>query len=171
MSATVYKIKRSFTIPLMAIVALLFILLVISLFGRQPWETAILALLFIISLAVGVESLRREIVLSDSGLILKKFFRRREFTWAEITNLATVAIKKKIYFLLTTTRGFYIFSNLLENHALLIRTLADKLGEEKVEAEVKNYLEHPVERISLIVMSWIAVLIIIAVIILKVFGS
>jgi len=36
-----------------------------------------------------------------------------------------------------------------------------------VEIEVKNYLDHPVERLSLIVMSWITVLIIIAVIILK----
>jgi hypothetical protein len=44
----------------------------------------------------------------------------------------------------------------------------DRLGEEKVEKEVKTYLAHPVERLSMIVMSWIAVLVLVALIILKV---
>ena len=56
---------------------------------------------------------------------------------------------------------------MFENHALLIRYLVDKLGEEKVEIEVTNYLDHPVERRSLILMCWFVVLIIIAFIILK----
>jgi hypothetical protein len=47
----------------------------------------------------------------------------------------------------------------------------NRLSEEKVEIEVKNYLNNPVERLSLIVMSWIAVLTIGAVIILKVAGT
>ena len=76
-------------------------------------------------------------------------------------------MRNKAYFLLTTTKGFYIFSNLLENHASLIRFLLDKLGQEKVEVEVTNYLEHPIERRSLIVMSWVAVIVISIIIILK----
>jgi DNA topoisomerase IA len=40
--------------------------------------------------------------------------------------------------------------------------------EDKVEEEVKTYLAHPVERLSMIVMSWIAVLVLVALIILKV---
>jgi hypothetical protein len=81
--------------------------------------------------------------------------------------LGVVELRNKAYFLLTTTKGFYFFSNILGNHSLLVQSLVDKLGAEKVEIEVKNYLGHPVERLSLIVTSWIAVLIIIAVIILK----
>ena len=96
-----------------------------------------------------------------------KFFRTKEFVWTEITHLDVVNLRNKVYFLLTTTKGFYFFSNLLENHALLIRSLVDKLGNERVETEVKNYLDHPVERRSLIVMCWFAVLFSTAFIILK----
>ena len=78
---------------------------------------------------------------------------------------------KKTYFLLTTTKGFYFFSNLFENHALLIRSIMDKLDDEKVEIEVRNYLDHPSERRSLIVICWLIVLIIIAFIVLKLLSA
>ncbi|MEQ8163350.1 MAG: hypothetical protein ABRQ34_07495, partial [Smithellaceae bacterium] len=92
----------------------------------------------------------------------------KEFGWQDITHLAVVVLKKKVYFLLTTTKGFYIFSNLFENHALLAGSLVDRLDEERVEVEVVRYLEQPLERLSMIVMSWIAAGIIIGVIILKI---
>jgi hypothetical protein len=167
----IYKIKRAFIIPLFTIVALLFLLFLISIFKGQMWENVILFLMFFITLLVGIEAFRREIIINDNDLTIKKFFRSKKFSWAEITQLAVVALKKKAYFLLTTTKGFYIFSNLFENHSLLINTLVNRLSEEKVEIEVKNYLNNPVERLSLIVMSWIAVLTIGAVIILKVAGT
>lgn len=170
MSENAYKTKRSFVIPLIAIVVLLFLLLLISLYNGRQWEIIILAVLFIVSLGWSVETAKREIVVTDQGLTLQRFFRRKDFVWAEITHLAVMVIKKNVYFLLTTTRGFYIFSNLLENHVLLIRSLMERLGEEKVEVEVKNYLDHPVERFSLIVMSWLAVGIIVGLILLKVSG-
>lgn len=170
MSENVYKIRRAFLVPLVAIVVLLFLLFWVSLFNGQCWEIIVIAILFFASGAAGVEMAKREIVVNDQGLKIKKAFRCKEFGWMEITHLAVVVLKKKAYFLLTTTRGFYILSNLLENHALLIRSLVDKLGEEKVEVEVINYLNKPLERLSLIVMSWIAVGIIIAVIISKLSG-
>jgi len=43
----------------------------------------------------------------------------------------------------------------------------DKLDIEKVEVEVRNYLENPVERRSLIVICWVSVVIIAAFIVLK----
>jgi len=131
------------------------------------WEKIVLAISFASTFLIAIEATRRKIVLSDEGLKIEKFFRTKEFVWTEITYLDLVHVNKKIYFLLTTTKGFYFFSNLLENHALLIRSLVDKLGDERVEPEVKNYLNHPAERLSLIVMCWIAVLISTVFIILK----
>lgn len=162
----IYKVKKSFLIPYIATIVLLFLLFLLSLFTGQTWEKIILAILFVSSLAVGIEASRREIIVTEDGLKIKKFFREKEFVWTEITHLGIVELQKKIYFLLTTTKGFYFFSNLVGNHALLICSLVDKLGDEKVEPEVINYLERPVERLSLIIMSWISVLVIIAIIIL-----
>lgn len=147
---------------------LLFLLFFISLINGQRWEIIAAAVLFLASLAVGMGMVKREIIVHDQGLKIKNFFRSKEFGWMEITHLAVVVLKKKVYFLLTTTKGFYIFSNLFENHALLVSSIMDRLDEEKVEVEVKKYLDHPLERLSLIVMSWVAVGIIIGVIILKI---
>jgi len=166
MLQNIFKIRRAFLIPFLAIIFLLFLLLLLSIFKGRMREGVILSVFFIAVLFIGIEMSRREIVLTEDSLIIKKFFRVKEFVWAEITHLGIVELRKKIYILLTTTKGFYFFSNLVEKHALLIRALVDKLGEEKVEPEVENYLKRPVERFSLIVMSWISVVVIIAIIIL-----
>lgn len=171
MNQNVYKIRKAFLIPLTVITVFLFCLFWLGLFKGQGWEIIIPAILFVISLAVAVETARREIIITDQGLKIKKFFRCKEFVWAEITHLAVVVIRKKVYFLLTTTKGFYIFSNLMENHALLIQSLVDNLGDDRVEIEIKKYLDNPVDRLSVIVMSWVAAGIIAAVIVLKLSGT
>ena len=167
MEQNIFKIKQAFLVPFNTIVVILFLLFLLSLFRGQMWEKIVLAGFFTSTLLIAIEATRREIVVTDEGLKIEKFFRTKEFVWTEITHLAVVDLRNKVYFLLTTTKGFYFFSNLLENHALLIRSLVDKLGNERVETEVKNYLDHPVERRSLIVMCWFAVLISTAFIILK----
>ena len=161
----VYKIQKAFIIPFLTVVVLLFVLMVLSLFGGESREKILLASLFIITAMISIEALEREVAVSENGLRIRKFFRTKKFTWVEITHLGVVIIRNKAYFLLTTTKGFYILSNLLENHTKLIQFLTEKLGDEKVEVEVKNYLEHPVRRTSLIVLTWVIVLIIAAIIV------
>jgi len=148
-------------------VVLLFVLLVLSLFGGESWERILLAGLFVITSVIAIETSEREFAVSEDGLRIRKFFRTKNFTWAEITHLGIVIMRSKAYFLLTTTKGFYVFSNLLQDHSLLIRGLMAKLADEKVEAEVKNYLEAPIERTSLIVLTWIALMIMAAIILTK----
>jgi hypothetical protein len=167
MEQSIFKIRRAFLVPFIAIVTLLCLLLLLSLFHGQTWEKIILAISFAGTVLVGIEAAKREITVYKDGLKIKKFFRVKDFTWPEITHFGVVDLNKKAYFLLTTTKGFYFFSNMYENHALLIRSIVDKLENEKVEVEVKNYLEHPLERRSLTVICWVTVLIVIAFIILK----
>lgn len=170
MNEKIYKIRKAFLIPLTGIVVLLFLLLLLSLSGsRQSWELVVLAILFLTSLSADLYLMKKELIVNDEGVKIKNIFRSKEFFWREITHLGIVVLKKKVYFLLTTTKGFYIFSNLLGNHVSLVRSLADKLDEEKVEEEVRKYLDNSVERLALIIASWIAVAIIIAVIVLKAF--
>ncbi len=153
--------------PFMIIIALLCLLFILSLFKGQIWEKIILAVSFAGTLLIGIEAAKRSIIVNADGLKINKFFRTKDFVWPEVTHLAVVNLRNKAYFLLTTTKGFYFFSNMFENHALLIRSIVDKLEDEKVEIEVRNYLEHPVERHSLIILCWVIVAIIIAFIILK----
>jgi len=163
----VYKIKKQFIVPFMIAVALLFVLWALSLLSGQTWEKIILAVLCVTTLVIAIESYEREVTACEDGLRIKKFFRIKNFTWTEITHLGIVIMRNKAYFLLTTTKGFYMFSNLIQDHTRLIRHLAEKLGDEKVEVEIKNYLENPIERTSLIVLTWIALMIIVAIILTK----
>jgi len=163
-----FKIIKAFLIPFFGIILLLFILLIISMLKGQFLEKAILLFSFIATLLIGIEAGKREITLTKDGLKLKKFFRVKTIAWSDITHLAIVELRKKVYFLVTTTKGFYFFSNMFENHALLIRSVADQLETEKVETEIRSYLDHPVERHSLVIICWLAVAIMIAFIFLKV---
>jgi len=151
----------------MIAVALLLVLWVLSLFSGQTWEKIILAFLCVTTMVIAIEAYERELTVSEDGLRIKKFFRIKNFTWAEITHLGVVIMRNKAYFLLTTTKGLYMFSNLLQDHTRLIRHLAEKLGDEKVEVEIKNYLGSPIERTSLIVLTWIALMMIVAIILTK----
>jgi hypothetical protein len=167
MEQNIFKIKRAFLVPFISIVVLLCLLFLLSLFKGNHWEKIVLAVSFAGTLIVGIEAVKREIIITNDGLKIKKFFRTKDFTWSEVTHLGIVNLNKKAYFLLSTTKGFYFFSNMFENHALLIHSIVDKLDAEKVEIEIKNYLEQPVEKRSLVVMCWLIVIIIIAFIILK----
>lgn len=166
----VFKVKKAFLAPFTIAVALLLVLLVISFFMGQLWEKIILAVICVVTVLIAVEAFEREFAVSEDTLRIRKFFREKKFAWYEITHLGIVILRKKAYFLLTTTRGFYIFSNLIEDHTRLLRHLAGKLADEKVEAELKDYLEHPVERTALIVWTWIVLVIIVAIILTKLLG-
>jgi hypothetical protein len=117
---------------------------------------------------VAVESYEKAFTLSENGFSIRKFFRTKDFTWEQITHLGVLAIGNKVYFPMTTTRGFYVLSNLVQNHPIMIRSLAKKLGDEKVEPEVISYLDHPIERTSWVILMWIAVIILVAIIMTKI---
>lgn len=163
----IYKIKKTFITPFLIAVALLLVLLIMSLINGAAWEKILVAALFVISLVVAVESSERKFTFSQDGLTLRKFFRTKKFTWAEITHLGVVVMRNKAYFLLTTTKGFYILSNMLQNHTQLVRSVAEKLGDEKVEPDIKNYLDNPIERMSTVVLMWVALVILVAILINK----
>lgn len=163
----IFKIKTAFMVPFIIAVVLLFVLLGLTPLSDWTWEKILLTTLSVIALAVAIEASEREIVVSENEFNIKKFFRSKSVTWAEITHLGVVVMNNKAYFLLTTTRGLFMFSNLLQDHTLLLQYLIVKLENEKVENEIKTYLEHPVERTSLIIITWVILIFIAAIIATK----
>ncbi|HOG12166.1 MAG: hypothetical protein PHW80_08130 [Smithellaceae bacterium] len=163
----VYKIRKAFRYPFVTLTVLLFVLFLTGLARGECWEKILTGALFAAALVVAVESSEREFGISENGLRIRKFFRTRHFTWAEITHLGTVILRSKAYFLLTTTKGFYLFSNLLQDHTRLLGQLAEKLEDERVETEIKNYIEAPKERTSLIVLTWVALVLLVAVVLTR----
>jgi len=162
-----FKIRRAFLIPLWAIIVLLFVLFILSIFKAQMWEIIVAGAIFVVLLLIGIEAAGRKIVVGEDRLFIKKFFRTKEFSWAQINHLGVVELGKKVYFLLSPSRGFHFFSNMIQGHAELVALLVQKIDEERVEQEVRDYLNRPVERLSVIVMTYVAVLILAAIVTLK----
>ncbi len=164
-----YKVRKHFLVPFCIDVALLFILLVISFLTESTQtERIVLALVFLPLLLILLESASRETTIAETGITIKKFMRTKKLTWEDITNLDTMSVRKKVYLLLTTTRGFYILANSHENFTSMVRDIVDGVGREKVEERVHGMIAHPVKRLSDIMSSWIAAFILVGALFLKI---
>ena len=172
MYRNIYKIRISFLIPFTADFILLFFLLLLSYYLRGPHlEKIALTVIFISVLCVFFESLSRKVLTGDQGIMIRKFLRNKELRWDDITHVGALILRKRVYLLLTTVKGFYILSNTYERFPTLVRDVADHLAEEKMEEEVRKQIEHPVKIISDVVMTWFTALILIGIITIKLYTS
>ncbi len=164
-----YRIAKPFRIAVAVDLALLAILMGLSIFFvGSSTERAALTVIFAILLLIGIEAFRRSVRVTGEGISLVKFFREKKLNWEDITYLGCVAVRKKIYFLLTTTKGFHIFSNAYERYPELVQNVIDRLGPDKVEKEVLAYVAEPLWNRSNLVSAWLAAAVLLGLIGLKI---
>ncbi len=169
-SERTFRIRSGFLIPLAADVFLLAFLLGLAFFGKsQPVERIVLTVVFIPLCLVFVELLMRQIELCESGIRIKRFVRKKELLWGDITEAGSVVLRNKVYIVLTTKKGFYVISNSYENFTLLIKYIVDHLDKEKVEEGVSNLVLYPVRKMADIVSAWIAAVILLIIVFTKLF--
>jgi len=170
MYQNIYRIKRSFVIPLSLVVFLFLVLLLLSLLLKgSPLEKKIFTIIFIPVLYVYVESLYRKVSSGEQGIMIRKVFRKKELRWEDITHVGALILRKRSYLLLTTVKGFYILSNAYENYSSLIGDIIIHLDKEKVEEEVRKQHEHPAKNISDIVMILFTIIVLLGIIASKLF--
>jgi len=166
-----YKIKKAFLIALSADVILLFLLLLLSLFLKgSAVEKVVLAVIFISVLLVFLEFMSRKVLTGDQGILIRKYLRERNLSWGDITQVGTVVMRKRVYLLLTTIKGFHILTNAYEEFPDLLQEIAGHVDREKVDDDVRNLLEHPIKKISDTVSAWLAAAVLVIIIILKLTG-
>ena len=172
MYQSVYKIRRSFVIPFFIDFLLLFILLLISYFlGGSKLERILVTAIFIPVLYVLFESAFRMVGTGDQGIMIRKFMRKKELKWEEITHIGALILRKRVYLLLTTVKGFYILSNAYERFSALVSDFVNHMDKEKVEDEVVKQIENPAKNVSDIVMTWFTALVLAGIISVKLFIS
>jgi hypothetical protein len=170
MPEAVYRIRRSFTIPLAIDVLLLFILLVLSLAVKgSVTERIILAGFFSVSLLIMIEAVSRRIVIAEGGVVLKKLLKTKELLWSDITHVGCLSLRSKVYILLTTKKGFHILSNAYEPFAPLVQNIVNHLDTEKieVEGEARMQMDKPTKNLSDLVAAWVAAIVLSGIIYLK----
>lgn len=169
METTTYTTRRDFLIPFSLVFLLLLVLLILSVFDRAfPPEIVVLIVVFVPTLFIFLASVWRRTTIEPDGVRIRKLFRERHLLWKEITNIDVLAVRKKVYLLLTTKKGFYVLANSHEKFTSLVQDIVRHVDPEKVEEGVRDVIEHPMVRISDMVSSWIAFGILLGAIILKV---
>jgi len=168
MTQNIYKIRKALLIPFGTDVILLFVLLLISILWKgSTTERVVLIVLFVPSLYFFVEVLYRKVTITDGGMVIQKFLRRKDLFWEDITHVGYLIIRKKVYILLTTVKGFHIVSNAYENFSGLVKDICDHSSKEIVEEQLMGQIEHPVRDISNIISTWVAALVILGIIVTK----
>ncbi len=164
-----YKIRKSFFMPLTLDATLLFFLFIMSMFGQggSSVELTVLSVLLLLVLGVLAVSYLRQIFIDENGLVIKKLFREKMLAWEDVTNVDFLKMRRKVYLLLTTTKGFHILPNSFGNFTSLVQDVVRYADVGTVEPRVKTIIEKPVKRISDIVIPWLAALILMIVICLK----
>ena len=172
MYQNVYRIRRSFLVPFFVDFILLFFLLLLSYFlSGSKLERILLTAIFVPVLYVLLESSFRMVQTGDQGIMIRKFMRKKELRWEDITHIGALILRKRVYILLTTVKGFYILSNAYEKFSTLVSELVGHMDSEKVEEEVRKQIEHPAKNMSDIIMTWFTAVVLAGIIITKLFTS
>jgi len=171
MPGEIYKTRMAIVIPFSLAVITLFTLWVISLLTSPlPYERLVIGALFFVAFFFFLETFFRNFVISSEGLVIRKFFRSKKLKWEEITHLGLLVLDRKAFALLTTTKGFHILSNNLSNFSEILRRIKEGLGDEKVDAQVASFIEHPLINNRPVRSAWLVVVITVAIIALRVYS-
>jgi hypothetical protein len=166
----VYGIRRAFVVPLGIDTVLLLSLLAISLLQKgDSTEKWILTLFTLPTAYLFLESLVRRIIVMDGNLFVRTLWKRKTILWGEITHVGCLSLPRKVYLLLTTTRGIVILSNAYEEFPLLAADIVERVGPERVEEEVRLQCGGERAGIGNIVLAWVAAAFMVGIIWMKMF--
>lgn len=172
MSKTTYRIRKSLLIPLAIDTFFLFVLLVIVFFtDAHPAERVVLSVIFIPLAYSFLESIFRKTTVETKGIQIQKLLRRKALDWNDITNIDTIILRKKIYLILTTTKGFCTLSNSYGNFTNLTREIIEHIDSDKVEKSVRDIIKQPIHKIWDVVGTWLAAILLFFIIYMKLFVS
>ncbi len=168
---TSFKIKSSLLVPFVLDTCLFLVLLVIAIFGKgSSLEIGVLCIGLVPLLLISIEMLGREILMDEKGLTIRKMFREKRLLWEEITHVGSLVLNKKVYLLLTTTKGFHILSNAYGGFTSIVGHILDGMEKDRIEDGVSALIDSPVKREIDIILSWVAAVILLGAIWIKLFG-
>jgi hypothetical protein len=167
-----YGVRKALLIPLGLDVVLLFALLMNALLRKgDTAEKLVFTLFFVPTLALFLVSYRRRVAVAEGGLVIRRLWGDAVLSWDEITHVGCLTLHRKVYLLLTTVKGFFIVSSVLEGFSALAEEIVAHVGLEKVEEDCRLQTGRAVAGIANIASAWIAAAVMIGIILLKLLPS
>jgi hypothetical protein len=112
---------------------------------------------------------RRRVAVAEGGLVIRRFWGEKALSWDEITHVGCLTLHRKVYLLLTTVKGFFIVSSVLEGFPALAEAIVTYVGVERVEEDCRLQAGRAVTGIATIAPAWIAAAAMIGILLLKLF--
>ena len=165
----IYRIKKSFLVPLGVDAFLICILFLLSLMPQgSATERIVFSIFLVPALYVFGESLFRRVTVDEKGIVIRKLLREKEVSWEGVTHVGSLRMHNKIYLLLTTVAGFFIISNAYGKFRDLAEEIVSRVDPTRVEAEVRLQTESSLSGVFHSALAWVAAAIMAGIIFIKV---
>ena len=172
MNAQTFRIRRSFLIPMGLVVLLTLTLLACCLFLKLPLgKTLILATFTVPAIILFIESSQRRIIIDDEGVQINKPLRNKRISFAEMTAVDTVLVRKRAFISISSETDFIIFSNSYAEFGKLVRLLLEKAPRKVIDTETEQMATKPPEKSSDIFSAWVAVAVLALIIYVQLRGA
>jgi hypothetical protein len=171
MEQRIYRIRRAFLIPLGVDTLLLCCLFVLALIRGSGTERLVFGLFFFPALYLFAECLLRRVTLGEKGVLVRKLWREKGFSWEEITNIGGVTVHKKVYLLISTLKGLFILSNAYGDFSSLTGQILSRVDPARVEEDVRAQAGRYPPGIAQVAMAWVAALFMVGIVSMKLWLS
>jgi hypothetical protein len=172
MKTNIYSIRKSFLLPLGLVVLLTLTLLLCCIFLQVPLaKILILGTFTLPAILLFIESSLRRVSIDDEGVQIKKTLRSKRISFAEMTAIDTVLVRKRAFISVSSEADFIIFSNSYANFGDLLKVLLAKAPERVISEETRQMANNPPEKSSDIFSAWVAVAVLVLIIYVQLRGA
>jgi len=156
----IFRIRKSFLVPLGLIVLLSLILLVSAIYLELPRaKIIILGIFFVPACLFFAESMTRKVYLEDQTIRVKKLLRSKLLNFSDLVSVDMILVRKRAFLSLSSEDDFMIISNSYENFGALLQHLVRHVPEAVISDETRLLAQKPPVKGSDIFSVWLAVVV------------
>lgn len=165
MEPSIYRIKKSFLLPLGLVVLFSFILLISTLYLQLPVAKVIILIAFLLPVCLlFAESSRRKVIVSEDALEIQKLLRSKRLSYADLTDVDTIQMRKRVFVSLSSETDFLILSNSYDKFGDMLREIISRVPGSIVSDKAKQLADLPPKKCSDIFSAWLAVAVLVLII-------
>ena len=163
-----FEIRRTFLLPLGILLILSLLLLATVLAQGQPIVKAVILGILILPISgLFFESFFRRIHFDDEAITFYKPFREKRLKFAELTEVETLQVKKRVFLTLSTMEDFMIMSNAYADFPLLVNTILEHSPDQIITDETRRMAANPPSKSSDIFSCWLATILLAIILVLQ----
>ena len=172
MEKSTYTIRKNFLLPLGLIVLLSFILLISAIYLHLPLAKIIILGIFLLPVSIiFIESSRRKVNVTSEDIEINKLFRSKKLSYAELTDIDTIQVRKRVFISLSSENDFIIISNSYERFGQMVQQLVAAVPANIVSEKTRQIADNPPKKCSDIFSAWVTVAVLILIIFVQFRGT